>query len=65
MTFSSHPLVRSPDISIAGRHVSAVEFHSVLQSAGNFLRIVAPLFSFDCILCCFFMVILCDCGICY
>ncbi|XP_030459942.1 rhodanese-like domain-containing protein 6 isoform X1 [Syzygium oleosum] len=42
VTFSSHPLIRSPDISIAGRHLSAVEFHSVLQSAGKLLDEGSP-----------------------
>ncbi|XP_057969986.1 rhodanese-like domain-containing protein 6 isoform X2 [Malania oleifera] len=35
VTFSSHPLLKSPEISNAGRHLSATEFHSVLQSAGD------------------------------
>lgn len=35
VTFSSHPLLSPPDVSNAGRHLSAVEFHSVLQSAGK------------------------------
>lgn len=42
VTFSSHPLVRSPDISFAGRHLSALEFHSVLQSAGKLLDEGSP-----------------------
>ncbi|XP_031266413.1 rhodanese-like domain-containing protein 6 isoform X1 [Pistacia vera] len=33
VTFSSHPLLNPPDVSNAGRHLSAVEFHSLLQSA--------------------------------
>ncbi|KAK0600405.1 hypothetical protein LWI29_014613 [Acer saccharum] len=33
VTLSSHPLLNPPDISNAGRHLSAVEFHSLLQSA--------------------------------
>ncbi|XP_042487573.1 rhodanese-like domain-containing protein 6 isoform X2 [Macadamia integrifolia] len=32
VTFSSHPLLKSPHISNAGKHLSAVGFHSVLQS---------------------------------
>ncbi|XP_030547001.1 rhodanese-like domain-containing protein 6 isoform X1 [Rhodamnia argentea] len=42
VTFSSQPLVRSPDISFAGRHLSALEFHSVLQSAGKLLDEGSP-----------------------
>lgn len=37
MTFSSHPLLKSPEISSAGKHLSAVEFHSVLERAGMLL----------------------------
>ncbi|XWS58078.1 hypothetical protein CRYUN_Cryun08bG0004200 [Craigia yunnanensis] len=33
VTFSSHPLLKAPEVSNAGRHLSASEFHSVLQSA--------------------------------
>ncbi|KAJ8752263.1 hypothetical protein K2173_003899 [Erythroxylum novogranatense] len=33
VTFSPNPLLKSPDISNAGRHLSAKEFHSVLLSA--------------------------------
>lgn len=35
VTFSSHPLLKPPEISNAGKHLSAAEFHSVLQSAGK------------------------------
>lgn len=35
VTFKSNPLVKSPNISSAGKHLSATEFHSVLQSAGK------------------------------
>ncbi|XP_027161409.1 rhodanese-like domain-containing protein 6 [Coffea eugenioides] len=35
VTLSSNPLLKSPEISNAGRHLSAVEFHSVLQDAGK------------------------------
>ncbi|XP_051124603.1 rhodanese-like domain-containing protein 6 [Andrographis paniculata] len=35
VTLSSHPLLTSPDISNAGKHLSAAEFHSVLQNAGK------------------------------
>ncbi|MCL7036798.1 hypothetical protein MKW94_023602 [Papaver nudicaule] len=38
VTFSSQPLLESPAISNAGRHLSAAEFHSVLHSAGNNLE---------------------------
>ncbi|KAF5191984.1 Rhodanese-like domain-containing protein, partial [Thalictrum thalictroides] len=34
VTFGSRPLLNSPVISNAGRHLSAVEFNTVLQSAG-------------------------------
>lgn len=37
VTLSSQPLLKSPQISNAGTHLSAVEFHSALQSAGKFL----------------------------
>ncbi|KAK4852801.1 hypothetical protein QYF36_027168 [Acer negundo] len=37
VTLSSHPLLNPPDISNAGRHLSAVEFNSLLQSAGKLL----------------------------
>ncbi|MED6216612.1 Rhodanese-like domain-containing protein 6 [Stylosanthes scabra] len=33
VTLSSHPLLKSPEISNAGRHLSASEFHSSLQNA--------------------------------
>ncbi|KAK1318486.1 Rhodanese-like domain-containing protein 6 [Acorus calamus] len=35
VTLHSHPVSKSPDISNAGKHLSAVEFHSVLQSASK------------------------------
>ncbi|CAN6469677.1 unnamed protein product [Victoria cruziana] len=35
VTLCSHPLSRPPSISHAGEHLSAVEFHSVLQNAGK------------------------------
>ncbi|XP_026397783.1 rhodanese-like domain-containing protein 6 [Papaver somniferum] len=38
VTFSSQPLLESPAISNAGRHLSAAEFHSVLHGAGNNLE---------------------------
>jgi len=34
VTLTSNPLLKSPSIVNAGRHLSATEFHSVLQSAG-------------------------------
>ncbi|XP_077218501.1 rhodanese-like domain protein [Tasmannia lanceolata] len=39
VTFSSHPLLKSPSISNSGRHLSAAEFHSVLQDTGNSLEL--------------------------
>ncbi|GAB4835665.1 Rhodanese-like domain-containing protein 6 [Ancistrocladus abbreviatus] len=38
VTLSSNPLLKTPSISNAGRHLSAVEFHSFLQSAGKRLK---------------------------
>ncbi|GMJ11740.1 hypothetical protein like AT1G09280 [Hibiscus trionum] len=38
VTFSSHPLLKPPEVSNAGRHLSAAEFHSVLQSAGQLMK---------------------------
>ncbi|GAB2287267.1 hypothetical protein Dimus_021649 [Dionaea muscipula] len=35
VTLSSNPLFKPPDVSDAGRHLSAAEFHSVLQNAGS------------------------------
>ncbi|XP_050225798.1 rhodanese-like domain-containing protein 6 [Mercurialis annua] len=35
VTFSSYPLLKQPDVSNAGKHLSAAEFHSVLQNAGQ------------------------------
>ncbi|KAH6761450.1 rhodanese-like domain protein [Perilla frutescens var. hirtella] len=35
VTLTSHPLLKSPEISNAGRHLSAAEFHSVIQNAGK------------------------------
>ncbi|CAL5330072.1 unnamed protein product [Camellia sinensis] len=42
VTFGSHPLLKSPEVSKAGRHLSAAEFHSVLQHAGKFLETESP-----------------------
>ncbi|XP_022895710.1 rhodanese-like domain-containing protein 6 [Olea europaea var. sylvestris] len=36
VSLSSYPLLKSPDISNAGKHLSAADFHSVLQNAGKF-----------------------------
>ncbi|KAK6911669.1 tRNA uridine(34) hydroxylase, N-terminal [Dillenia turbinata] len=38
VTLSSCPLLKPPKISEAGRHLSAVEFHSVLQNSGQFVE---------------------------
>lgn len=35
VTLSSNPLLKLPEVSNAGRHLSAAEFHSVLQDAGK------------------------------
>ncbi|XP_050383340.1 rhodanese-like domain-containing protein 6 isoform X2 [Argentina anserina] len=35
VTLSCNPLIKSPEISHAGKHLSAAEFHSVLQKAGQ------------------------------
>ncbi|MED6128349.1 Rhodanese-like domain-containing protein 6 [Stylosanthes scabra] len=35
VTLSSHPLLKSPEISNAGRHLSASEFHSSLQNSAQ------------------------------
>ncbi|CAN8294674.1 unnamed protein product [Cochlearia groenlandica] len=35
VTFSHCPLLKSPDVSKAGKHLSAAEFHSVLQRANE------------------------------
>ncbi|KAJ1425530.1 Serine hydrolase FSH [Sesbania bispinosa] len=35
VTLSSHPLLKSPKISNAGRHLSALEFHSSIQHANK------------------------------
>ena len=35
VTLSSDPLLKSPEISNAGRHLSAAEFHSTLQGTGK------------------------------
>ncbi|XP_073310475.1 rhodanese-like domain-containing protein 6 [Primulina huaijiensis] len=38
VTLCSHPLLNSPEISNAGRHLSAAEFHSMLQNTGKCLE---------------------------
>ncbi|KAL9318720.1 hypothetical protein ACSQ67_015237 [Phaseolus vulgaris] len=35
VTLSSHPLSKAPDVSNAGRHLSALDFHSSLHNANN------------------------------
>ncbi|KAK7401102.1 hypothetical protein VNO78_12416 [Psophocarpus tetragonolobus] len=35
VTLSSHPLLQSPDISNAGKHLSALDFHSSLDNANK------------------------------
>lgn len=42
VTFSCHPLLNSPDVSNAGKHLSAAEFHSVIQHAGKFIGKESP-----------------------
>ncbi|MBA0874088.1 hypothetical protein Goshw_011358 [Gossypium schwendimanii] len=42
VTFSSYPLLNPPEVSNAGRHLSAAEFHSVLQSAGQLMKNGSP-----------------------
>jgi len=37
VTLSSHPLLQTPDISNAGKHLSALDFHSSLHNASKFL----------------------------
>lgn len=38
VTLCSHPLLNSPEISNAGRHLSAAKFHSMLQNTGKCLE---------------------------
>ncbi|XP_062143267.1 rhodanese-like domain-containing protein 6 [Alnus glutinosa] len=45
VTLNSDPLLKSPEISNAGIHLSAVEFHSALQTAGQFSEIDSPAYS--------------------
>ncbi|TYI46903.1 hypothetical protein E1A91_D13G136100v1 [Gossypium mustelinum] len=42
VTFSSYPLLNPPEVSNAGRHLSAAEFHSVLQSARQLMKNGSP-----------------------
>ncbi|KAF5463304.1 hypothetical protein F2P56_019226 [Juglans regia] len=42
VTLSSQPMLKSPEISNAGTHLSAVDFHSALQSAGKLLEKESP-----------------------
>ena len=37
VTLCSNPSLTTPEISFAGRHLSAAEFHSVLQSVGGLI----------------------------
>ncbi|XP_021772439.1 rhodanese-like domain-containing protein 6 [Chenopodium quinoa] len=43
VTLSSNPLIKTPSISNAGRHLSALEFHSVLQNSGELLKEESPI----------------------
>ncbi|KAL2924866.1 Rhodanese-like domain-containing protein 6 [Bienertia sinuspersici] len=43
VTLSANPLVKSPSISNAGKHLSALQFHSVLQNAGEPLKEESPI----------------------
>ncbi|KAK1364180.1 Rhodanese-like domain-containing protein 6 [Heracleum sosnowskyi] len=38
VTFGSHPLSNPPEISNVGQHLSAAEFHSVLQNGGQLVE---------------------------
>ncbi|KAH9627073.1 hypothetical protein KSS87_023761 [Heliosperma pusillum] len=42
VTLSANGVVKTPLISCAGRHLSAVEFHDVLKTAGKLLKDEAP-----------------------
>lgn len=55
VSLSSYPLLKSPDISNAGKHLSAADFHSVLQNAGSFFfpRLIRLFFFFS-VLCLYF-----------
>ncbi|KNA15046.1 hypothetical protein SOVF_101800 isoform B [Spinacia oleracea] len=43
VTLSSNPLVKTPSISEAGRHLSALQFHSVLKNSGELLKEESPI----------------------
>lgn len=51
VTLSSNPLVKTPSISEAGRHLSALQFHSVLKNSGIYafvyLLCIEGFFSFN------------------
>lgn len=55
VTLSSDPLLKSPEISNAGRHLTAAEFHSALQGTGKcffFLLIIYNMIRlFFCLIC--------------
>ena len=44
VTLCSNPSLTTPDISFAGRHLSAAEFHSVLQSVGGLILKLKPVY---------------------
>ncbi|XP_030959772.1 rhodanese-like domain-containing protein 6 [Quercus lobata] len=50
VTLSSDPLLKSPEISNAGRHLSAAEFHSALQGTGPLLEKDSPTCNEDLVL---------------
>ncbi|KAL2491217.1 Rhodanese-like domain-containing protein 6 [Abeliophyllum distichum] len=41
VSLSSQALLKSPDISNAGKHLTAAEFHALLQNAGSFSFLVS------------------------
>lgn len=50
VTLRSHPLMNSPEISNAGVHLSAAEFHSALRSAGQLSENDSPMHSGEVVL---------------
>ncbi|KAK7817193.1 rhodanese-like domain-containing protein 6 [Quercus suber] len=50
VTLSSDPLLKSPEISNAGRHLSAAEFHSALQGTGPLIEKDSPTCNEDLVL---------------
>ncbi|KAF3957094.1 hypothetical protein CMV_017856 [Castanea mollissima] len=50
VTLSSDPLLKSPEISNAGRHLTAAEFHSALQGTGPLLEKDSPTCNEDLVL---------------